>query len=558
MADLRIDIASEFTGKKAFANASKATNTLDRSVAKLGRTLALTFGAAAIANFGKNAAKAFIEDQKQADRLANAVKNLGLELSNPAIASYIDKLTLASGVSDSQLRPAFQALLTTTGDLVGSQKLLSQAIDISAGSGVDLITVAQDLSNAYIGKTKALTKYNLGLTTAELKTAKFVDIQKKLNDLYKGANEAYLQTYAGRLDAITTAANEAKEAIGGALVDAFMTLTNSVTTEDLVGHITGATDALIGFIDRFALSVQLVKALAPHGILGFMFGSPDPKKVQDDISKAWKDFNDKKLRRSNKAVWAGIKTPAQTAQEKAAAAAAAKRQRELIAAQNKQTAELKKQAALKKDSSIFDMQQIELIAALKGKLSEDDRRRAELQLALLNENVTEADRLTKQILMAQDATGNLYKYFLQTPDAKNPFGYLDKWLADFQTKLNALQFPNPSSGAGGSVITTIIPKTDYSGFAFPTTTPSTSGSASQFGSGTPWAQAVAAFAAEAVSVPSMDMATSQFGSGTPWAQAAASSIYVQIDGKTIATANQSQSLSGIPSNVSRVNGMFTG
>ena len=51
--------------------------------------------------------------------------------------------------------------------------------------------------------------------------------------------------------------------------------------------------------------------------------------------------------------------------------------------------------------------------------------------------------------MAQDATGNLYKYFLQTPDAKNPFGYLDQWIKDFQTKLNNLQIPAiaaPSTG----------------------------------------------------------------------------------------------------------------
>jgi hypothetical protein len=87
------------------------------------------------------------------------------------------------------------------------------------------------------------------------------------------------------------------------------------------------------------------------------------------------------------------------------------------------------------------MQQIQLVAALKGQLSDDDRKRAELQLALLNGNLDEADKLTKQILLAQDATGNLYKYFLQTPDAKNPFGYLDQWIKDFQTKLNALQFP---------------------------------------------------------------------------------------------------------------------
>ena len=35
-------------------------------------------------------------------------------------------------------------------------------------------------------------------------------------------------------------------------------------------------------------------------------------------------------------------------------------------------------------------------------------------------------------------------------------------------------------------------------------------------------------------------------------------IYIQIDGKTIATATQSQSLSGNPASVSRLAGMFAG
>ena len=111
MADLRVDIAAEFTGKKAFTQADKATVSLSKSVLKLARYFGPAVLGAAVVKFGKDAAKAFIEDEKQATRLAVAVKNLGLELSNPAIAGYVDNLSKASGVADSQLRPALQALL---------------------------------------------------------------------------------------------------------------------------------------------------------------------------------------------------------------------------------------------------------------------------------------------------------------------------------------------------------------------------------------------------------------------------------------------------------------
>jgi hypothetical protein len=56
----------------------------------------------------------------------------------------------------------------------------------------------------------------------------------------------------------------------------------------------------------------------------------------------------------------------------------------------------------------------------------------------------------------------------------------------------------------------------------------------------------------------MAASSSNYGGYAPGQYGQNGAVVVQIDGKTIATANQSQSLSGIPSNVSRVNGMFTG
>jgi hypothetical protein len=85
------------------------------------------------------------------------------------------------------------------------------------------------------------------------------------------------------------------------------------------------------------------------------------------------------------------------------------------------TAEQKKQAALKKAGTIFDQTQIQLIAALKGKLSEEEKLRVQAMLAIENENVAVATRLTNQILMAQDATGALARLIRDLPVARNPF-----------------------------------------------------------------------------------------------------------------------------------------
>lgn len=451
MADLRVDIAAEFTGKKAFDKADKATGSLNKSVLRLAKTFGPAVLGAAIVKFGKDAAQAFIEDQKQATRLAVAVKNLGLELSNPAIASYVDNLSKASGVADTQLRPAFQALLTTTGSVTESQKLLQLAIDTSVGSGVELTQVAQDLASAYVGKTKALGKYNLGLTQAELKTAKFTDLQQKLNDQYKGANAAFLNTYAGKMQALGVAAGEASELIGGALIDSLMSLSGSATLQDLITQIDDLANKTVGWIDQLTEGILIVKAIAENangmGILGLIINKDQ---LSRDIQAAQVDAYNKMLRRNKDKAFAGVVTPAQSAAEKKAALDAAKRAKEIAAAQEKQTKELKKQAALKKAGTVFDLEQIQIIAALKGKISENDKTRLEAQLAILNSNDVLASSLTKQILMAQDESGKLYKFFLAIGDTtiKNPFAFLDEWIMQFQDKLNNLKFSvPPTSGA---------------------------------------------------------------------------------------------------------------
>lgn len=439
--NVSINIGSSFDAK-GFKQAESATTKLNNTIKNLAGTIGVAYGTQAVVDFAKQSVKAYLANQKATTQLANTVKNLGFEVANADIQKFVEELSLASGVAKESLIPGMQKLLQVTGNVAKSQSLLKTAIDVSRGSGVDLTTVVGDLANAYVGNNRGLKKYGLGLTAAQLKVASFNTVLAQFNRNFAGASQANLQTTAGKFDLLTNAAREASVIIGGGLVDAFTSLTAG-------GSVSGATAVIIGFANALA-SLERGAGLA-IGVL---------PNLLDKIKAAGKSFFFGFVgKQFNLPVNPNPKPkPDLTAQQKAdqIAKAQIEYQKKLktlldlqIASQKKITAEQAKQAALKKDGTVFDMQQIELIAALKGKLSDDDRKRAELQLALLNGNLDEADRLTKQILMAQDATGNLYKYFLQTPDAKNPFGYLDQWIKDFQTKLNNLQIPAiaaPSTG----------------------------------------------------------------------------------------------------------------
>ena len=436
MADLRIDLAAEFRGKKAFKEADTAVAKLNKNVKTLATTLGAAYGAKAVVNFGKATVKAFAADQAAAIKLTNAVKNLGMAYANPQITKFIQDLERSSGIVDDQLRPAFQALLTTTKDLGSSYALLNSAIDISRGTGIDLATVSQDLANGYIGITRGLKKYNLGLSQAELKSKNFLEIITLLNKQYSGASAAYLDTYAGKLDILTVASDNAKESIGKGLIDAFARLSGGSTTQDAVKNIEAITGAINGLITAVSVVVQgfvkLYKGLDFLTSFGGLTGANG------------------KIAQKFKPDATATKTQTTIAKTQIKASTT------LTKAQKATTAELKKQAALKKAGTVFDLEQIQLVAALKGKLSADERLRAEAQLALLNGNVDLAKKLTDQILAAQDSTGNLAKFLAALPDAKNPFAYLDAYLNGLAAKAAAL---GAATVNGATSVTNVNPNT---------------------------------------------------------------------------------------------------
>ena len=202
--DLFVNAVTTFDGK-ALAKGQKQIGGFEKSVKSLAKAFGVTFGAAALAQFGKKSVKAFAEDEAAAVRLTKAVNNLGLGFENTRITRFIADLEKSAAVADDVLRPAFQTLISTTGSFTKSQDLLNLALEISAGTGIDAAEVAKDLSLAYLGQTKGIAKYNTGLSKTELTAAGFLTIQEKLTEQYSGQNATRLDTYAGKVSAVQIA-----------------------------------------------------------------------------------------------------------------------------------------------------------------------------------------------------------------------------------------------------------------------------------------------------------------------------------------------------------------
>jgi hypothetical protein len=248
VANIVIDIASEFTGAKAFKNADSATEKLSRNVKSLARNFGLAFGSAAIIAYGKNAVKAAAADQKAQQQLALALKNVGLERDAANAEGFIQRLQSEFGIVDDKLRPAYQSLAVATRDTAESQRLLNLSLDISAATGKDLSQVTAALSRGFLGNTTALSRLGVGISKADLKAKSFYEITTDLATTFEGSATAAANTFQGSIDKLGVAAANAQEIIGTGLIDALKSLGDENSVDSLADDMERAALASADFI----------------------------------------------------------------------------------------------------------------------------------------------------------------------------------------------------------------------------------------------------------------------------------------------------------------------
>ena len=465
MANVVIDIATEFTGRKAFKQAETATDKLTKSVKRFAGAAGIAFGTSAILAYSKASVKAFADDEAAALRLNRAVTNLGIGFANPAINEYITNLEKSAAIADDVLRPAFQGLLTTTGSLTSSQKLLNDAITISRASGVDLATVTEDLGKGYVGITRGLSKYNTGLTRAELNTKSFNEILGIILARSAGAAEDYLTTTSYKMEVLGVATGNASEILGQGLVSAFARIGGGTEASDAATAIIVIAKALASVaiatgtvIGGFTNVFKTLKNLPSNIFSGFVLKqggiTPKPKPAPakpDPVNLADQKFQELLAKLEKDAL---------------------KRQKELNALKNKQLltqkkllADKKQQEALDKAAlvlaqgqKVFNEEGIQLAAAAQGKLTEEEKARLALKTdifnleAAINEgNVTAAAQLANSMVSNAQKLAMLRTDMIGLNDIQNPF---TNWLAtlkDMAMELSKIANIKPS-GASASTL----------------------------------------------------------------------------------------------------------
>lgn len=222
--------------KKKLGTADNEVQGFGDKLGKFGKVAGAAFaaaGAAAVAYAGKLAidgVKSAIEDEAAQLRLATALKNVTGATDDQIAATedYITKTTLATGVTDDELRPSLQRLVTATNDIAAAQKLQAIALDVSAGSGKSLEAVTNALAKAQEGNTGALVKLGIGLSAAELKTMSMEQVTAKLAETFGGQAATQADTFQGKMQRLKVAFDEGKETVGAFILDAITPLVSGL------------------------------------------------------------------------------------------------------------------------------------------------------------------------------------------------------------------------------------------------------------------------------------------------------------------------------------------
>lgn len=414
-------------GERQISQFQKTTNMLAKS-------FAAAFATRKIIQFGKASVAAFAADEKAAKSLSIALKNTGNGFATIATEGFIARMQQTYKVLDDDLRPAFQSLLTSTGSYTKAQEGLQLALDISAGTTNDLVTVAKALSRGYAGNTQGLSRLNAGLSKAILKTNDMEQITAALTMRFKGQALGALDTYAKRMDALTIAAANSKEIIGKGLLDSIAILggndginkaadameTLSQNVADTVygfSLLISKAEKLIALADKGNGGFGLFTATAVGALAGFAVGGPGGALVGGAAGLAGARATQLtgqlgKNERIKNTPYSGTSmyfTP-QQAEAGKKLFDARKKEIILIKEKNKLTAaelaEKKKQAELDTLKKKFDVERINLETALANSKDEAEKARIRSLLTIMDDDASSAAKRMAELDRANAARLN--------------------------------------------------------------------------------------------------------------------------------------------------------
>jgi hypothetical protein len=456
-------IGSKFDAK-GFKAAETASQKLGNNVKKLAGAFGLAFSTRAIVNFGRLAVKASLEQQAEQNRL-NQLLKVGVGATTQEIAllndqaKVLEKIGVVSGGNITQT----QSQLATFNLQVSTIEALTPAIldYVTAEKGAtastaDFKSMTNGLAQALNGNFASLTRVGFVLdentkkqiangTEAERADA----LVKVLNSTYKDFNKNLRATDAGQMQVLSNAAQDATAIIGTGLLDALKELgkdssvdnlaqkmqDTAVYTADVIRGIGVLIEKLkgLGGLD-WGYAIEMGNKFSILGLLNALGGDSKSAAIQKSTDNAHLKSLQNQFKLSTKIVNNAKKLTAEELKQ--------------LKTKKLQQAIDKANLALNKGEEIFDMDKIQIAAALTSQAEQLGKATSSAQQLQIANDIA---RLTvkQSILALEDA--------IAAKDEQAIIAATNKLNADLKV-LNVLSGQNVKLADIKSILDSLKPK----------------------------------------------------------------------------------------------------
>jgi hypothetical protein len=390
-----------------------------KSFAKAGAIAA----AAGMAIFAKNSIQAALAQERLDKSVEQSLRSINQLDQLPSVNSFISSIEKASNITKDRLTPAINGLIIQTADLTKAQDLFNVAVDTSVGAGVDLTQVSDALGKASRGNFKALGALGLGFDAVTAKEIGLAEITDYLTLKFGGAAKRATETFGGQLDALKISAGAAQTSLGEGFITATEILIGGGNASDYFGSrleslglnggyvLIALADKVKNITDAFEDLSKKFEGSAASNLFKFLFSTK-----QIPVIGGWLQGFEGLAKEGKKIAESTGDTLELSAEQKAIAEKLAKLQARLdkLAAealnkQKKLTKEKLAQQALDKKKAeleaMFDLDRINLQAALSRKLSAEDELRVKILQKLADgtkKAVDEAERYADVLKVIED------------------------------------------------------------------------------------------------------------------------------------------------------------
>jgi hypothetical protein len=456
MADVRIDIATQFTGKKAFKQAETATEKLNKGVKNLARNLGYAFGTAAVVAYGKASVRAALESQAEQERLNNILRvttgatQAQIDILNEQ-ATALERIGVVTGgnikMTQSQLA-TFDLQISTIKTLTPAILDYVTAEKGATASASDFKSMTNGLAQALNGNFASLTRTGFVLDEVTKNTIKngteterAAALVKVLNSTYKDFNANLRLTDAGQMQVLANTAKEVQTNIGTGIIDALKLLSTDTTVETLANNMRNTSIYLQDVIVGVGVLAQKLKNIPLLG--DFNVGMiPIVGSYIEILRAAGRErrevtvFNKNEHKAKQQILKVDSKADKLSKTQLSTAKKLAATQKQIAAEKKKQEVLDKASLLLAQGQKVFDEEGIQLAAAAQGKLTEEERTRLALKTdiynleAAINEgNITAAAKLANSMVANAQKLALLRTDMVGLNDVQNPF---NAWLLTIQ------------------------------------------------------------------------------------------------------------------------------